>query len=153
MTILALDLGTKLGWAAQLRDGIIVSGTASFRLGRFEGGGMMWVRFRAWLAEMHKSVGPITQVWFEEVNSHVGVRDAHAYGGFLSHLTAWSESETVPYAGVSVGTIKKHCTGKGNANKAAMVEAIRAKGFNPADDNEADAIALLLCVQGERKAA
>jgi Holliday junction resolvasome RuvABC endonuclease subunit len=50
----------------------------------------------------------------------------------------------VPYQGVPVGTIKKHATGKGNANKAAMIAATKAKGFNPADDNEADAIAILL---------
>lgn len=43
-----------------------------------------------------------------------------------------------------VGAIKKHATGKGNANKEQMVEAVRALGFHPADDNEADAIALLL---------
>ncbi len=35
-------------------------------------------------------------------------------------------------------------TGKGNADKAAMIAAIRARGFRPTDDNEADAIALLL---------
>jgi Holliday junction resolvasome RuvABC endonuclease subunit len=50
----------------------------------------------------------------------------------------------VPYQGVPVGTIKKHATGRGNADKQAMVAAARARGFSPADDNEADAIALLL---------
>ena len=43
-----------------------------------------------------------------------------------------------------VGTIKRFATGKGNADKTAMIAAIRARGFPPADDNEADAIALLL---------
>ena len=42
-----------------------------------------------------------------------------------------------------VGTIKKHATGKGNADKAAMVAAMHALGHAPADDNEADALALL----------
>ena len=32
---------------------------------------------------------------------------------------------------------------KGNADKAAMIAAARARGFSPADDNEADAIAIL----------
>jgi len=50
----------------------------------------------------------------------------------------------VPYQGVPVGTIKKISTGKGNANKAAMMVAARERGFSPADDNEADAIAILL---------
>jgi Holliday junction resolvasome RuvABC endonuclease subunit len=48
------------------------------------------------------------------------------------------------YQGVPVGTIKRYATGKGNADKAAMVAAMRARGFAPVDDNEADALALLL---------
>jgi Holliday junction resolvasome RuvABC endonuclease subunit len=44
---------------------------------------------------------------------------------------------------VPVGTIKKHITGKGNADKLAVIKAVQALGFNPKDDNEADALALL----------
>ena len=40
-------------------------------------------------------------------------------------------------------TIKKHATGKGNAGKDAVIAAMRAAGFKPSDDNEADALALL----------
>ena len=43
-----------------------------------------------------------------------------------------------------LGTIKRHVTGRGNADKAAVIAAIKARGFNPADDNEADALAILL---------
>jgi Holliday junction resolvasome RuvABC endonuclease subunit len=32
---------------------------------------------------------------------------------------------------------------KGNADKAAVIAAVKALGFDPADDNEADALALL----------
>jgi ABC-type sugar transport system ATPase subunit len=64
----------------------------------------------------------------------------------LATLTAWAELRGVPYEGVPVGTIKRHATGKGNADKDAMIAAARARGFSPADDNEADAIALLLWV-------
>ena len=42
-----------------------------------------------------------------------------------------------------MGTIKKHATGKGNASKDEMVAAMRLLGHEPADDNEADALALL----------
>jgi Holliday junction resolvasome RuvABC endonuclease subunit len=42
-----------------------------------------------------------------------------------------------------VGTIKRHATGKGNASKEAMIAAACARGYSPADDNEADAIAIL----------
>jgi Holliday junction resolvasome RuvABC endonuclease subunit len=62
----------------------------------------------------------------------------------MATLTAWAELRGIPYEGVPVGTIKKYATGKGNANKDAMIDAARSRGFSPADDNEADAIAILL---------
>ena len=80
--ILSLDLGTTTGWALRSHDGLITSGTVSFR--------------------------------------------------------------TIAYQGVPVGTIKRHVAAKGNADKAAVMAAVRARGFSPADDNEADAIAILL---------
>ena len=49
--ILALDLGTTTGWALRGHDGLITSGTASFRPGRFDGGGMRYLRFANWLGE------------------------------------------------------------------------------------------------------
>ena len=142
--VLALDLGTTTGWALRSPDGTTTSGTMSFKPTRFEGGGMRFLRFRGWLAQIADLSGGITRIAFEEVRRHVSTDSSHAYGGFLATLTAWCEQEAIPYEGVPVGTIKAFATGKGNANKAAMIEAIRARGFAPADDNEADAIALLL---------
>ena len=43
-TILALDLGTTTGWAIRGYDGLITTGTASFRPGRYDGGGMRYLR-------------------------------------------------------------------------------------------------------------
>jgi Holliday junction resolvasome RuvABC endonuclease subunit len=42
-----------------------------------------------------------------------------------------------------VGTIKRHATGKGNAGKGEVLAAMRQRGHAPADDNEADALAIL----------
>jgi Holliday junction resolvasome RuvABC endonuclease subunit len=144
LTILALDLGTTTGWALRDRDGSITSGSETFKPRRFEGGGMRFLRFRRWISEIQKSVSEIQFLCFEEVRRHAGVDAAHAYGGFLATLTAWCEHHGIPYQGVPVGTIKKHATGKGNAGKAEMIAAVRARGFRPADDNEADALALLV---------
>ena len=141
--ILALDLGQKTGWAVRNADGAIASGTVEFKPGRFEGGGMVFLRFRAWLQEVDESAGGVGAVYFEEVRSHRGVAAAHAYGGFLAHLTAWAEANKIPYRGIPVATIKRHVTGKGNADKDAVIAAVRTLGFHPADDNEADALALL----------
>ena len=143
-TILALDLGTSTGWALRTGDGLITSGTVSFRPGRFDGGGMRYLRFSNWLAELDRLSGPIGAIHFEEVRHHTGTDAAHVFGGLLATLTAWAEVRAIPYSGVPVATIKRHATGKGNANKEAMIAAARARGFSPADDNEADAIAILL---------
>jgi Holliday junction resolvasome RuvABC endonuclease subunit len=141
--ILALDLGTTTGWALRQRNGLTVSGSRSFRPRRFEGGGMRFLHFSRWLDELRQAAESIDAVFFEEVRHHAGVDAAHCYGGFLAHLTAWCERFSIPYQGVPVGTIKRHATGKGNAGKEAMIAAMAARGFRPADDNEADALALL----------
>ena len=142
--ILALDLGTTTGWALQAADGLITSGTVSFRPSRYDGGGMRYLRFSNWLTEIDRLSGPIAAIWFEEVRAHRGVDASHVYGGLMATLTAWAELRGVPYEGVAVGSIKRHATGKGNAPKEAMIAAARARGFSPADDNEADAISILL---------
>ena len=142
-SILALDLGTTTGWAIRDFDGLITSGTASFKPGRYDGGGMRYLRFTNWLTELDRLSGPIATIWFEEVRRHAGTDAAHVYGGLMASLTSWGELRGIPYEGVPVGTIKRHATGKGNANKVAMIAAAQARGFSPADDNEADAIAIL----------
>lgn len=136
--ILALDLGTKAGWATVSNENIS-SGVQKFANDRFSGGGMRYLKFERWLSGM-----PVpSQVVFEEVRRHRGTDAAHVYGGLMAVLTKWCEANSIPYQGVPVGTIKKHWTGKGNANKNAMIYEAKKRGFDPEDDNEADAIALL----------
>mgnify|MGYP002033505718 CR=1 FL=1 len=141
--ILALDLGQKTGWSLHAPDSRITSGTAEFKNDRWQGGGMRFLRFKQWLTEIKQVAGELDAVFFEEVRRHAGVDASHAYGGFLATLTAWCEHHGIPYQAVPVGTIKRHVTGKGNANKEAVIAAVRKLGFDPADDNEADALALL----------
>ena len=137
-TILAVDLGTTTGWAIKNEFGI-TSGSMSFKPNRFEGGGMRYLRFQQWL----NNLPHVSLVYFEEVRRHLGVDAAHAYGGFLSHLTSWCERLKIPYQGIPVGTIKRFITGKGNASKLEMIKSMEALGHRPTDDNEADALALI----------
>jgi len=122
---------------------------------------MRYLRFRRWLDEVLATTAPssgvsgLDAVYFEEVRRHLGVDAAHAYGGFLATLTSWCEHQKIPYQGVPVGTIKRHVTGKGNAGKSEMVSAMRARGYLVADDNEADALAVLVwaLAQGNGRSA
>jgi Holliday junction resolvasome RuvABC endonuclease subunit len=140
MRILAIDPGTKCGWAANL-DGVIVSGTWNLKGGRFDGAGMRFVRLEECLCEFAK----VERVCFEEVRRHLGTDAAHIYGGITAVIMAFCERRGIPYEGIPVGTIKKHATGKGNADKAKMTETARERwpDQNIKDDNQADALWLL----------
>lgn len=140
--VLALDLGTTAGWAVHA-NARITSGSVCFSPGRMQGPGMRFLKFRHWLTDQKAHAGGFDQVVYEDVRNHTGTDAAHIYGGFLATLQAWCEHHQIPYRGVGVGTIKKFATGKGNADKTAMIEAARAAGYHPTDHNEADAIALL----------
>jgi len=61
---LALDLGTTTGWALKSRDHQIAHGFVSFKSQRFEGGGMRFLRFKHWLAELKTMTGEINAVYF-----------------------------------------------------------------------------------------
>jgi len=138
---LAFDLGTTTGWAA-LMNGTVLSGTLKLKGGRFEGGGMRFVRFADQVTELFSRVAP-DWVYYEEVRRHAGTDAAHVYGGLMGALTGLCERRPVPYSAVPVGTIKKFWTGVGNADKGRMVQEAIRRGYRPEDDNEADALALL----------
>jgi len=143
MNILAIDIGTRTGWALRTRDGGVRSGTESFSAGKHDGPGQRWLKFRAFLTETGRSAGELHAVYYEDVKNHAGVLASHIYGGFLAHLQYWCEMNRIPCVPVGVGQIKKHWTGKGNAKKEEMVAEAERRGFKPVDDNNADALALL----------
>lgn len=140
--VLALDLGTKCGYA--IFDGeSIISGTKKLPHAKNIGAGVKFLEFRFWLLELIKR-HDIRKVYYERVYRHLGTDAAHAFGGFMYHMAAVCEEVGIKYVGIPVGTIKKSATGKGNASKEEMMEFAKANGFNPVDDNHADALAILL---------
>lgn len=142
MKILALDLATKCGFAHS--DG--PSGVWDLSIRRDESGGMRLVRLVAKLKEIAESLG-IDIVVFEAAR--------HAAPGMQGALVIQAELQGVlkefcerwgfQYRGYSPPEIKKHATGKGNANKEAMMKAAQAKwpDVRIVDDNHADALWLL----------
>jgi Holliday junction resolvasome RuvABC endonuclease subunit len=140
--ILALDLGTNLGWAVIDKNGVKASGKEDLAPSRVEGGGMRWVRLHEHLNSINAKY-PVSLVSIEDVQGgHTGLWAAHMYGGFQHHVTYWCEINVIPYTGFGVGQIKKHITGSGSASKEAVIRAVQSKGHKTVDDNEADAIAL-----------
>lgn len=150
MKILALDLGTKTGWAFRLEDGSIKSGVVLFDFDkRIEGGGVRYWRFSEWLKEMC-SEHNFDIIVFEEVRRHTATHAAHVYGGFLASLQSYCDGyNQTPYTSFGVKTIKLFITGKGNASKEEVIRAVKKRGLEPKDDNEADAIAILLCAESQ----
>jgi len=138
--ILALDLGTTTGWAAGNKANH-VSGVWKLMPGRFDSASMRLIKFLAGLDEIN-TLFDLNAVFFEEIRRHRGVDAAHWYGAFWSHLIKWCDERSIPYEGVPVGEIKKNWTGKGNANKDAMVAEAIARGYSPATSDEADALAI-----------
>jgi hypothetical protein len=169
MVILALDLGTRMGWAL-LQAAEMLSGSISFATNKVgaplapAGFGVRsrwshhFLNFRNWLVEIlggattasgaaTASKHKVDMVVFEDVRNHAGVYAAHVYGGFVAILTSVCETLKIPYRGFGVKTIKKFITGCGNASKQDVINAVQTRGYRPIDDNEADAIALALLAE------
>jgi hypothetical protein len=140
VNILALDLGTKTGWSTNVNGRR--SGTIAFDLRRGESPGMRFLRLRSWLNEMGSLLGDLDVIAFEQAHQRGGHATAVAYGlqGEVLAFAAEHGIETMP---VHSSSLKKHATGSGRASKLDMIEAARARGWNPEDDNEADALHLL----------
>lgn len=152
-TIMAFDLGTNTGVAYRpIGTKTSFVDVLNFSHNRYEGGGMRYLKFQDWLNG--RNPADIEAIYFEEVRRHLGTDAAHVYGGLLAVLTAWCEKNKIPYEGIPVGTIKKHATGKGNANKDMVLAAAREKLDYTGDSYDAaDALWLLEYVFVTRKAA
>lgn len=135
MVILALDIATTTGWRTPT-----ASGTWNLKPNRGESESMRVVRFKSKVREMIAMEG-ITLISYERpAGMHKSsIMVASEMVGVLKDLTVELGIDLACY---SASEIKKFATGKGNAKKDAMIEAARALGFNPIDDNEADAIHL-----------
>lgn len=133
--LLSLDVATKTGWKTAS-----ASGVWDLKPNRGESEGMRVVRFKSKVRELIMLEG-ITIISYERpAGMHKGsIMVASEMIGVLKDLCIELNVDLACY---SASEIKKHATGKGNANKDAMIAKAVELGFNPKDDNEADAIHL-----------
>ena len=115
------------------------SGIQDFGLKRGESPGMKFLRFRAWLDTMNALLSPIDVIFYEQAHHRGGAATQSAYG-FLTDVLAFAAQHGIETSAIHTGTLKKYATGRGNAKKHEIIAAARKLGFDPRDDNEADAI-------------
>jgi len=142
VTILALDLGRSVGWAV-LQNEITTTGTQEYPQKRGESPGMLYLRFGSWLEEMHKiMMKKLGLVIYEQAHHRGG--DATQIGvGLQTKVMEFCAKYEIECMIVHTSTLKKFATGNGAASKEKMMEAARAKGYSPANDDEADAVLML----------
>jgi crossover junction endodeoxyribonuclease RuvC len=153
-SILALDLGTRTGWALQ-HDGREESGVQAFDLQRGESPGMRFVRFNAWLREITEPLtwaagdGRVVLIGYEAPH-HRGGAATEVANGFSTRVQEHAARFELNHVAVHSATLKKWVTGTGRAQKHVMIEAVRRRGWIPMGphddqltDDEADAIGLL----------
>lgn len=137
MRVLALDLGTRCGWA-QWEASRLESGVQVFDVKRGESPGMRYRRFNVWLTEM---IMRMDLVSYEQTH-HRGGAATEVAAGFATRVQELCAGYGIDHMAIHSATLKKFCTGKGNADKAAMLDAVGRRWKVVTDDNEADAIAL-----------
>lgn len=136
--ILALDLGMRTGWCVGESGEYVDSGVHMLydqKSKEFTDG----QRFKAFydFLTLHMDADVIV---FEQVAGGTKGRQTVLFNGYRATLLLFCSLLGKPCLPLAVGTIKKYVTGKGNASKEEVMDAVRALGMPPFDDNEADAI-------------
>lgn len=150
-TLLALDLGTKTGWALGRsldKDGYIDGGTKN--LGKEPGVGQAFCDWLHYLIHIDNTM----DVVYEKVYAHKGVLAAHRYGGFESMLRMVCHGYTdIKISSYTPTQIKKYLTGSGRASKQDMIRycSYLPWGIKPVDDNHADALGLLFTALTDKR--
>lgn len=157
INVLALDLGSKTGWALQ-EQGRIESGVQVFDVKRGESPGMRYVRFRRWLNELAFVTSAPLSAWtldlivFEQAH-HRGGAATEVAAGLSTRVQEFCAERGIEHAAVHSATLKKFVTGSGRGDKADMLAHAMKRGWIDGetwlpqtrlkDDNEVDAVCLL----------
>jgi len=141
--ILAFDLGTSLGWCALIIDHeageSITSGTIKLPPSSHDRTAHLvksLVEFQR-LINLHRP----TIVAYEAVRHIRGVDATLVWAGLETTLLLACDACDVLALGLGVASIKKHATGRGNADKLAMTTAAmrRWPHWEPGSEDEVDA--------------
>ena len=144
MNILALDLATKIGYAAHLPGGI-VSGSKSFKRLPGQPVGVLFAKWDEWIKLM-LIAREIEFVAYELVDFQMQNRQWNQiYHGMVAIMMAACSRRNIDTRGYTVRDIKLAATGKAKAEKAEMIASARIQWPDQAiqDDDQADALWVL----------
>lgn len=154
--VLALDLATVTGAAIYGADGRVVLSKHEFREIKGAHPGDRWHRFTTWLTREDNRAGGFAAVFYESTDFLVSIPDkqgnprgpsiqnARVKFGFEAHLLRWCRvMRGVPVEGLAPSTCRKAFCKTGRAKKDDVIEECRRRGYEPPDDNAADAMAVL----------
>ena len=137
MNILAIDPATKCGWATEKT----IYGTWDLKTRKDESWGMKLIRFKSKLKEIH-ALNKLDLIVYERPAGRFK-NPIITQSKIIGILETFCAEEGIQYRAYSSKEIKSFATGKGNANKPAMIKAAQEKYDYPGnDDNEADALHL-----------
>ncbi len=146
MKILALDPATKCGWAYSQGTTEHIcwsSGVWDLSIRPDESSGMRLIRLRGKLQDMHRA--GLGLVVFEAGRNTRNGRAVAVAGELQGVIKLWCQDNEIEFKGYSPTEIKRHATGKGNADKDAMTNAAFARWPDKriTSCDEADALWLL----------
>jgi Holliday junction resolvasome RuvABC endonuclease subunit len=147
--IMAIDQATKAGVAFQLKGSAKISVELwDLSIGTKESQGMKWLRFEAKFRDALVS-NKIKAVAYELPGGR-NVKPIIHSAKMIGIMEKVCVEEQVEYLEFSSSEVKKMATGNGNANKELMVKAAREHwGYEGEDDNEADAINILMLLKAK----
>lgn len=143
LKLLAIDLGTNLGWSHRDADNELVSGVLSLTPNKKASKEIRWVVLYRWLTLMHT-----TQDFEEVVYEQPGRLFGHAkkvLPGLQAIIELWAAQNGVSIKTCSPSTLKKFATGDGTADKTMMeaAAALRWPGRKFERHDEIDALFVL----------
>lgn len=141
---LALDMASDTGWAIKSPRGT-ASGVKNIAPAKGQHAGMRYKKLLNLLIDMHKTYPEITMIAYEHpIAGHRGINQAAYSYGCMAVVQMFCAMHSLISRSAYPSTVKKYIAGRGNADKNEMISAIRKLGFDPEDDNEADALGVLL---------
>jgi len=128
--VIGIDPGMSTGWAYTSESGPVIAGTWNLKGSDDH---ELIVLFRN-MCELIDKVVPEIVCYEEPVARGMAARSLNRQMGII--ILACEVCAVAHYP-VNPGTLKKHATGRGNATKEEMAEALWGKGGYRADDHNA----------------